>query len=420
MPRLVNSELEEYFNKTNDVKTKLNEVLYNHYTQCYFLSKTGSIKGKTADSIKKYVESAHISTISRAINLMDKLEASVKHLKELGEKCDKSSNAKIGLQTLNETKKGVVSKKKEFIDLTSNSPAILSEASEFIDTVSLGKDNVESDYNESSKKIDRTKEKLKTMDQTGKQSLESLSNDVRGLITQINKLNNEYHDKNGIIVSKINYITKENWYKNETNKGEFKKMKADHPVAYAEGDETIGRTQAISKDGHIVGTAEIGKVSGIAYRSDDSMGVKGDAKVAGLDGKVKYENVEGKAGLEVGSVKGSAEISNSHISAIAEAQLIDAEAQLRFGSEDNNLHVKGDAKVLSASASGSLGADGVEAKAEAVGANTGVEGGFALSGLNFDFGASIGAQAGGGVNVGKKGIEVDAKFILGGKIKITW
>lgn len=150
------------------------------------------------------------------------------------------------------------------------------------------------------------------------------------------------------------------------------------------------------------------------------MGVKGDAKVAGLDGKVKYENVEGKAGLEVGSVKGSAEISNSHISAIAEAQLIDAEAQLRFGSEDNNLHVKGDAKVLSASASGSLGADGVEAKAEAVGANTGVEGGFALSGLNFDFGASIGAQAGGGVNVGKKGIEVDAKFILGGKIKITW
>lgn len=40
------------------------------------------------------------------------------------------------------------------------------------------------------------------MDQTGKQSLESLSNDVRGLITQINKLNNEYHDKNGIIVSK--------------------------------------------------------------------------------------------------------------------------------------------------------------------------------------------------------------------------
>ena len=51
-------------------------------------------------------------------------------------------------------------------------------------------------------------------------------------------------------------------------------MKADHPVAYAEGDETIGRTQAISKDGHIVGTAEIGKVSGIAYRSDDSMGLK--------------------------------------------------------------------------------------------------------------------------------------------------
>ena len=81
---------------------------------------------------------------------MDKLEASVKHLKELGEKCDKSSNAKIGLQTLNETKK-VWSQKKEFIDLTSNSPAILSEASEFIDTVSLGKDNVESDYNESSK-----------------------------------------------------------------------------------------------------------------------------------------------------------------------------------------------------------------------------------------------------------------------------
>lgn len=420
MPRLVNSELEEYFNKTNDVKMKLNEVLYNHYTQCYFLSKTGSIKGKAADSIKKYVELAHISTISRAINLMDKLESSVKHLKELGEKCDKSSNAKIGLQTLNETKKDVVSKKKEFIDLTSNSPAILSEASEFIDTVSLGKDNVESDYNESSKKIDRTKEKLKTMDQTGKQSLESLSNDVRGLITQINKLNNEYHDKNGIIVSKINSITKENWYKNETNKGEFKKMKANHPVAYAEGDETVGRAQAISKDGHIVGTAEIGKVSGKAYRSDDSIGAKGDVKIAGLDGKAKGEYGEAMAGIEVGSAKGTVEINKSHISAAAEAQLIDAETQLKYGSEDNNVHLKGDAKALSASAGGSIGADGVEAKAEAVGANAGVEGGFAFSGINFDVGASIGAQAGGGVNVGKRGIEVDAKFLLGGKIKITW
>ncbi|MGT2610263.1 hypothetical protein ACVQ92_05580 [Staphylococcus aureus] len=38
--------------------------------------------------------------------------------------------------------------------------------------------------------------------------------------------------------------------------------------------ETIGRTQAISKDGHIVGTAENGKVSGIAYRSDDWMRIK--------------------------------------------------------------------------------------------------------------------------------------------------
>ena len=52
------------------------------------------------------------------------------------------------------------------------------------------------------------------------------------------------------------------------------------------------------------------------------MGLKEMLKVAGLDGKVKYENVEGKAGLEVGSVKGSVEISNSHISAIAEAQLM--------------------------------------------------------------------------------------------------
>ncbi|MCY1628260.1 T7SS effector LXG polymorphic toxin [Staphylococcus pettenkoferi] len=420
MPRLVNSELEEYLNKTNDIKTKLNEALYNHYTECYFLSKTGSIKGEAADSIRIYVEAAHISTISRAINVLDEFESSVKHLKELGEECDKSSNAKIGTQTLEEIKKGVDTKKKEFIDITSNSPSILSEASEFIDTVSLEKDNVENDYNESLKKIDKTKEKLNNMDQKGKQSLESLRNELKGLITQINKLSSEYHDKNGIIESKINSITKERWYKNETNKGEFKKMKADHPVAYAENDATVGRNQAISKSGHTVGTIEIGKTSGKAYQSDDAIGTKGELKATGGDVKSKGQLGEGEAAIEVGSAKGGTEINKKHISANAEAQLIDAQAQGELGSKDNNLHGKGEAKALSANASGLLGVDGMEAKAEAVGANAGIEGGFTLSGINFDAGASVGAQAGGGVEIDARGIEVDAKFVFGGKIKITW
>ncbi|MCG2025733.1 T7SS effector LXG polymorphic toxin [Staphylococcus epidermidis] len=420
MPRLVNSELEEYLSKTNDIKTKLNDALYNHYTECYFLSKTGSIKGEVADSIKNYVESAHISTISRAINVLDEFESSVKHLKELGEECDKNSNAKIGTQTLEKTKKDVDTKKKEFIDITSNSPSILSEASEFIDTVSLEKDNVENDYNESSKKVDKTKEKLDNMDQKGKQALKSLRNEVEGLITQINKLSSEYHDKNGIIESKINSITKEKWFKSETNKGEFRKMKADHPVAYAENDATVDRDQAISKSGHTVGTLEIGKASGKAYQSDDGIGTEGKLKVAGGDVKANGKLGEGEAAIEVGSAKAGAEINKKHITANAEAQLIDAKAQGELGSKDNNLHGKGEAKVLSANASGSLGADGVEAKAEAVGANAGVDGGFTLSGINFDVGASVGAQAGGGAEIGTRGIEVEAKFVFGGKIKITW
>lgn len=82
---------------------------------------------------------------------MDKLEASVKHLKELGENAIKVVMPKLVYKLWMKLKRCGL-KKKEFIDLTSNSPAILSEASEFIDTVSLGKDNVESDYNESSKK----------------------------------------------------------------------------------------------------------------------------------------------------------------------------------------------------------------------------------------------------------------------------
>ena len=44
MTRLINSELEDYLENTSDMKSQLNEALYNHYTQCNTLSKTGSIK----------------------------------------------------------------------------------------------------------------------------------------------------------------------------------------------------------------------------------------------------------------------------------------------------------------------------------------------------------------------------------------
>ncbi|MCY1598296.1 hypothetical protein [Staphylococcus pettenkoferi] len=200
----------------------------------------------------------------------------------------------------------------------------------------------------------------------------------------------------------------------------LKKMKADHPVAYAENDATVGRNQAISKSGHTVGTIEIGKTSGKAYQSDDAIGTKGELKATGGDVKSKGQLGEGEAAIEVGSAKGGTEINKKHISANAEAQLIDAQAQGELGSKDNNLHGKGEAKALSANASGLLGVDGMEAKAEAVGANAGIEGGFTLSGINFDAGASVGAQAGGGVEIDARGIEVDAKFVFGGKIKITW
>lgn len=152
MPRLVNSEINDYLEKTSAMKEKLNEALYDHYTECKFLSKTSSIKGEAGDSIKKYVEVAHISTIARLINVITNFEKAVKKLKELGEDCDKDSDAKIGSETLSDTKEKVRKMKNEFIDVTSASSSILDEASEFISTSSLKKEKVESDYGESEKK----------------------------------------------------------------------------------------------------------------------------------------------------------------------------------------------------------------------------------------------------------------------------
>ena len=76
------------------------------------------------------------------------------------------------------------------------------------------------------------------MDKEGQSSLSSITSEIQGLVTQINKLSSEYHDKHGIIASKINSITKEPWYKSEVNSGEFKKMKAESPVEYAEGEKS--------------------------------------------------------------------------------------------------------------------------------------------------------------------------------------
>ena len=36
MPRLVSSEINDYLEKTSSVKEKLNEALYDHYTECKF------------------------------------------------------------------------------------------------------------------------------------------------------------------------------------------------------------------------------------------------------------------------------------------------------------------------------------------------------------------------------------------------
>ena len=60
------------------------------------------------------------------------------------------------------------------------------------------------------------------MDKSGVESLSSITSDINGLLTQIKKLTNEIHDKNGIITSKINSITREKWYENQVDSGEFK------------------------------------------------------------------------------------------------------------------------------------------------------------------------------------------------------
>ncbi|MCD8820508.1 hypothetical protein BUZ15_08790 [Staphylococcus gallinarum] len=420
MPRLVSSEINDYLEKTSSVKEKLNEALYDHYTECKFLSRTSSIKGEAGDSIKKYVEVAHISTIARSINVITNFEKAVKKLKELGEDCDKDSDAKIGSKTLSDTKEKVQKMKNEFIDVTSDSSSILNEASEFINTSSLKKEKVESDYGESKKKITKTNEKLDEMDKSGVESLSSITSDINGLLTQIKKLTNEIHDKNGIITSKINSITREKWYENQVDSGEFKKMKADSPVEYADGNSALQRVQGYSSDSHAVGTSQIGAVKGKAYSSKDGAGASGEALVGSLDGKVKSDYTEGAAQIEVASARGEAEITNKHIKANAEAQVIDARAQGEIGEDKNNVHGAAYGDVLSAKAGVNAGGDGVGAQAEAVGASAGIDGGLKISGVNVDVGASVGAQAGGAAQVGSHGIEVDAKFIFGGKVKITW
>ena len=85
------------------------------------------------------------------------------------------------------------------------------------------------------------------MDKEGQSSLSSITSEIQGLVTQINKLSSEYHDKHGIIASKINSITKEPWYKSEVNSGEFKKMKAESPVEYAEGEKLTIESNYILK-----------------------------------------------------------------------------------------------------------------------------------------------------------------------------
>lgn len=420
MTRLINSELEDYLENTSDMKSQLNEALYNHYTQCNTLSKTGSIKGDAGDSIKKYVSSAHIGTISRAINVISNFETAVQKLKDLGHECDSDSNAKIDSDTLDDTKKDVDDKRKEFIDITSDSSSLLSDASEFIDTVPLGKDKVESGYDDSEKNIKDTNTKLENMDKEGQSSLSSITSEIQGLVIQINKLSSEYHDKNGIIASKINSITKEPWYKSEVNSGEFKKMKAESPVEYAEGDYQTARGQVYSKDGKTVGTAEAVGAHGKVHVDKDSIGAEGDAAVARANVKTKEKYSESQAGVEFASARGKAEIDEKHIEANAKAQLFDTGLETKLGTDDYNFHGKTDVEALSASAGIGGGADGFSAEAEAVGAKVEVDGGFAIGGINFDVGGSVGAQAGGKVEAGARGIEVDAKFLFGAKIKITW
>lgn len=420
MTRLINSELEDYLENTSDMKSQLNEALYNHYTQCNTLSKTGSIKGDAGDSIKKYVSSAHIGTISRAINVISNFETAVQKLKDLGHECDSDSNAKIDSDTLDDTKKDVDDKKKEFIDITSDSSSLLSDASEFIDTVPLGKDKVESGYDDSEKNINDTNTKLENMDKEGQSSLSSITSEIQGLVTQINKLSSEYHDKHGIIASKINSITKEPWYKSEVNSGEFKKMKAESPVEYAEGEKVNYRKQLYSKDGKTVGTFQRGSIHGKSYVTKDSLGAEGDMSVLNSNVKTKDKYSESQAGVEIISAKGNVDVDSKHIKANANAQLFDAGLETRLGSEDYNFHGKTNVEVASASAGLTAGIDGVGLEAEAVGAKAEVDGGFTIGGINFDVGGSVGAQAGGKVEASARGIEVDAKFLFGAKIKITW
>ncbi|GAF65091.1 hypothetical protein BTS2_1989 [Bacillus sp. TS-2] len=391
MQRLVNEELRELKSKVSEYKEAISEAAYEQYKTSTMLANTNSLRGKTGDSFKEYVNIVHLNLTQKMINVAEEIQQAVEKVESTFLDYESMGSGIVDSTTLERVVEKIEQSKGDFYDLQGRSTFLMSRASEFIATTSLPNFAVTSAYRDSEDEIKGHKDDLEAADTRAKNDLNNVESRVQSLEEQLKDLQTVYRGEGGLAYDKIDQITKENWYSNE-NTGAFAAKLEDDPFS-------VDRSKHSEHEGQWVAG-----VNGDYFATVDYAFLNHESSTVVKDGNTRHEGsaslleanrymqateyAVSQSTLSVGQVGAHSEFGQGGVDLNAHGSVARLDESLIIGTENFNGSVSGSGEFLSGDANFvaklpdekgdyklQVGAKGVLWKAEA-------SGGISLFGLN--------------------------------------
>ncbi|KYG26017.1 T7SS effector LXG polymorphic toxin [Alkalihalobacillus trypoxylicola] len=391
MQRLVNEEIRELKSKVSEYKEAISEATYEQFKSSTVLANTNSLRGKTGDSFREYVNIVHLNLTQKMINVAEEIQQAIEKMESTFLEYESMGSGIVDSTTLDRVVEKIEQSKGDFYELQGRSAFLMSRASEFIATTSLPNFAVTSAYRDSEDEIKGHKDDLEAADTRAKNDLRNVESRVESLEQQLKDLQTVYRGEGGLAYDKIGKITNEKWYSDE-NTGAFAAKLEDDPFSVDTSKNSFYEDQWVGGiNGEYFGSYDHAFLN---YESstvvkDGNTRHEGSASVFELNGYAQAtEYAVASASGSVLQVGAHSEIGKDGVDLNAHGNVAKIDGNVIIGTENFNGNVAGNAEFLSGNANFvvkppdengdyklQVGAKGVLWKAEA-------SGGFSLFGLS--------------------------------------
>lgn len=452
-------DIESLVKLSSDVFAQSNKIIENYYAQfqkLYILSNSSYIKGDYADALKAYLNKGVINLNSGIMDALAAIQTELVICQKAFSGIESDSGGVISEERINSINDFLNGVKNGYANTEGEVFGHLCEASSYISTSDVPLDDVKQAFDWTGLTFFDICNSIEQADQLLLSGANAMYDRIVSLKNQIINVRNNCYSGGYLDLNCASWLNDVNNNPQLPNM-ELQVMLNEHPFDYVADGVAIAEDQwaaGLTSDIYAYAGYSLLSASYEAGYDENSAFVKAKASVleanayaqltdyASVSASAKFIYAEGEAKAGWGDGYYGAQ-------AHAEVGVAKVEASAVLGSDAFNIHGDAWAKVACADAAAYFefepedGTFHIGAGAHAIGASAGVSAGTTLFGvdhsadnakdmLGFDVEASVGVQAGGGVdlqstkaiegefaNVNVLSVDIDLEVLLGAEIKLN-